>query len=176
MAEVEEEVSSYHSNRDSSKYANIKERISQVTRRNKHLKPKREANINLKYQYNKRLGELWKEFETRSDSLSDILQQNSSKTSMERRLIDRKQAEERFSKELSYYIFKFLATHFRTKFSSDVHLRQFSDDTVARKIIGKEVANHANNGLSWAMFHVSESTRKQVERYLQQKVSAMPDA
>jgi len=175
MAELEDEVEKYHSDRDSKKYENVKTRLSEVTKKNKLLKPIRAANIKLKKDYNARLSELWTEFEKRSDSLSDILQKNSSKNPSEKRLVDRKQAEQRFSKEMTDYACAHISRHYSRKFPNEVALRKFAEDKVASKILPKEVTNWAMSGQPWVMFHVSEQTKKQVEKYLAVRVADMPN-
>ena len=74
MAELEDEIKNYHSERSSKKYKNIQERIKGVTKATAELKPTRPANVERKAQINSRLAELWKEFEDRSESIVEILQ------------------------------------------------------------------------------------------------------
>ena len=75
MAELEEEIKRYHSDRTTNKYNNIRTRMSTLTKKMGTFKPGRLENQEVKAKHNKRLGELWKEFETRSDSMVEILEQ-----------------------------------------------------------------------------------------------------
>ena len=75
MAELEEEINKYHSDRTTNKYNNIRARMSTLTKKMGTFKPGRVENQEVKVKHNKRLGELWKEFETRSDSMVEILEQ-----------------------------------------------------------------------------------------------------
>ena len=75
MAELEEEINRYHSDRTTNKYNNIRTRMSTLTKKMGTFKPGRVENQEVKAKHNKRLGDLWKEFETRSDSMVEILEQ-----------------------------------------------------------------------------------------------------
>ena len=75
MAELEEEINRYHSDRTTNKYNNIRTRMSTLTKKMGTFKPGRVENQEVKAKHNKRLGELWKDFETRSDSMVEILEQ-----------------------------------------------------------------------------------------------------
>ena len=75
LAELEEEIEKYASERDTKKYANIKSRLSHITKEMKVLQATSPANVALKDQYNKRSAQLWTEFEARSDSLVEVLEQ-----------------------------------------------------------------------------------------------------
>ena len=75
MAELEEEINRYHSDRSTNKYNNIRTRMGTLTKKVCTFKPGRLENQEVKAKHNKRLGELWKEFETRSDSMVEILEQ-----------------------------------------------------------------------------------------------------
>ena len=75
MAELEEEMEWCYSDRTSQKYDNIKERMKLLTQILAAFKPGKPALEMVKSEYNSRLGELWKDFESRSDSLVENLQQ-----------------------------------------------------------------------------------------------------
>merc|ERR1712179_253141 len=75
MAELEEEIEKYASERSTKKYKNIQSRLTQITKEIKTLVATSPANKSLKDKYNARLVQLWTEFESRSDSLVDILKQ-----------------------------------------------------------------------------------------------------
>jgi hypothetical protein len=74
MAELEDEIEKYASERDTKKYANIQSRLSTVTKEMKVLQPPSQANIALGAKYNYRLIQLRKDFESRSDSLVEVLE------------------------------------------------------------------------------------------------------
>ena len=74
MAELEDEIEKYASERDAKKYANIQSRLSTVTKEMKVLQPPSQANITLGAKYNYRLIQLRKDFESRSDSLVEVLE------------------------------------------------------------------------------------------------------
>ena len=74
-AELEDEIEKYASERDTKKYANIQNRLSHITKEMKVLQPTSQANIALRVKYNERLTQLWKDFESRSDSLAEVLEQ-----------------------------------------------------------------------------------------------------
>ena len=75
MAELEEEIEKYSSERSTKKYKNIQARLTQITKEMKTFVATSPANKSLKNKYNARLVQLWTEFESRSDSLVDILKQ-----------------------------------------------------------------------------------------------------
>ena len=77
MAELEEEIERYDSDRTTTKYNNIKTRMSFLTKKVGAFKPGRLENQEVKDKHNKRLGDLWQKFETRSDSFSlvDFMEQ-----------------------------------------------------------------------------------------------------
>ena len=65
----------YHSERTSNKYKNIQERMPEVPKALASFRPTKENNQTVKTQHNYRLGKLWEEFEARSDSLAEMLEQ-----------------------------------------------------------------------------------------------------
>ena len=75
MDELEEEIKSYFSDRTSNKYKNIQERMVFLAENISTFKPSTSELDVVKTQYNSRLTELWKNFELRSDSLVERLQQ-----------------------------------------------------------------------------------------------------
>jgi len=79
MAELEEEIVRYLSDRNTNKYKNVQNRMITLTRQLSSFKPAREQNIKVKAKHNARLSELWQKFETRSDNLVDILEQQMTK-------------------------------------------------------------------------------------------------
>merc|ERR1712025_1062308 len=54
---------------------NIRTRMGTLTKKMAAFKPGRVENQEVRAKHNKRLGNLWKEFETRSDSMVEILEQ-----------------------------------------------------------------------------------------------------
>lgn len=170
MAELEEEVKSYHSNRDSKKYANIKKRLGEVTKENNGLQPTREANVKLKEKYNKRLAELWTQFESRSDSLAEILEQQvGSLSKSNRRLEMRQMMVESFRQQVLNFVVEFLVPQLGAKFSDMVELELFANKAVI-KVVDQEVNLFVKKGSPWSMFRVTDHTKQCVENYLLQKI------
>ena len=79
MAELEEEIIRYHSDRTTNKYDNVRKRMGDVTRQLSSFKPAREQNKIMKVKHNARLADKWQEFELRSDSLVEYLEQQMEK-------------------------------------------------------------------------------------------------
>ena len=110
MAELEEEIEKYASERSTKKYSNIQSRLVKITKEMKGLQPTSPANIALREKYNDRLTQLWKEFESRSDSLVEVLEQQmegvvveaSGKSSSQRNHELRKDAIEIYKQEIPY--------------------------------------------------------------------------
>ena len=75
MAELEEEMKRCYSDRTSEKYSNMKERMKMLTQILAAFKPGKPVLELMKTEYNRRLDELWKDFESRSDTLVENLQQ-----------------------------------------------------------------------------------------------------
>lgn len=75
MSELEEEIKRYNSDRTTNKYNNIRARMGSLTKKLSTFKPGRQENQDLKATHNKRLSDLWKNFENRSESLVDMLEQ-----------------------------------------------------------------------------------------------------
>merc|ERR1711874_790978 len=74
LAEVEDEMRRYNSNRDSNKYKNIKARLNTLTKDNSSLKPSQKLNKARKKKFDERLGLVWEQFENLSDPLSATLE------------------------------------------------------------------------------------------------------
>jgi len=164
MAELEEEIENYISERDTKKYENIKSRLSHITTQMKLLQPTRQANVSLKDQYNNRLAQLWTQFETRSDSLVEVLEQQ-----MERNLQPRKEAIDKFREEMILVV-KTILQKFRDRFNDEEELCAFSNWVVAKRVLDEEVNKFTKTGTSWNNFTVTSSTKQHVEVYLRKKM------
>jgi len=164
MAELEEEVENYHSERDTKKYKNIQSRLGHITKQMKLLQPTRQANVSLKDQYNNRLAQLWTQFETRSDSLVEVLEQQ-----MERNLQPRKEAIDKFREEMILVV-KTILQKFRDRFNDEEELCAFSNWVVAKRVLDEEVNKFTKTGTSWNNFTVTSSTKQHVEVYLRKKM------
>ena len=79
MSELEDEIKRYFSNRTMNKYKNIQLRLSTLTRENSSFKPSRDSNKEIMKKYLARLATLWQDFEARSESLADSLEQQMDK-------------------------------------------------------------------------------------------------
>ena len=177
MAELEDEIEKYASERDTKKYANIQSRLSTVTKEMKVLQPTSPANIALRAKYNERLTQLWKDFESRSDSLVEVLQQQmegatgetEGKSSSQKSLQTRKDAIEKYKVEITEVVKQFLQ-QFIGKFLDQKELCAFAVWVVGSKVLDQEVNVFTETGSSWSEFHVTPKTRKQVEVYLRGKM------
>ena len=67
MAELEDEVRKYASEGDTKKYANIRNRLINITKEMKVQQPTSQANIVLRVKYKERLTQLWKDFKSWSE-------------------------------------------------------------------------------------------------------------
>merc|ERR1719495_1789314 len=65
--EMEEEIKRYNSDRTTNKFNNIRARMGNLTKKLSTFKPGRQENQDLKATHNRRLGDLWKNFENRSE-------------------------------------------------------------------------------------------------------------
>lgn len=174
MAELEEEIVRYHADRDSNKYKNIRERMTEITKKLKDLKPTRDSTKKLKEDYNSRLAELWTVFESRSDSLFELLERqigrSSNGGSSQKRQEERKTAELAFKKDITSYIIGYLESEIGNKFEDVRELETFVGKVVEDKIMKTEVNAHIKKEAPWSAFKVDSSTRRQVENYLAQKM------
>merc|ERR1712096_406432 len=164
MAELEEEIENYHSERDTKKYENIQSRLSHTTKQMKLLQPTRQANVSLKDQYNNRLAQLWTQFETRSDSLVEVLEQQ-----MERNLQPKKEAIDKFRDEMIQVV-RTILQKFRDRFNDEEELCAFSKWVVDRRVLDEEINKFTKKGTSWNNFTVTSNTKQQVENYLRKKM------
>jgi len=170
MAELEEEIESYHSERDTKKYANIQSRLCDITKEMKNLKPTRSANILLRNKYNERLTVLWKDFEERSDSLVEALEkQMGTKTASQRNHEIRKEAIEKYEKDVIIFAQIFLH-QYREKFGSDKELSDFASWVIKNKVLEQEVNMFTKRRLAWENFHLTEKTKQTVQGYLSKKM------
>ena len=176
MAELEEEIEKYSSERSTKKYKNIQSRLTQITKEMKVLVVTSPANISLKEKYNARLAQLWTDFESRSDSLVEVLEQQmgttvgtSGKSNSQRNHDLRSEAVELYKKE----IFAFVETalqQYREKFEDDRELSTFAMWVVENKVLGMEINVFIKRGAPWKDFHVTSKTRDSVEAYLKTKM------
>lgn len=178
MAELEDEILKYHSERDSNKYTNIQARLSHITKENKQLQPTRQANIELKSQYNNRLAQLWTEFENRSDTLVEVLEKQvgggqgdagGSRTNSQKNLQLRKDAIDKYREDITRLVNTFLM-QFREKFEDDREICAFALWVVGSKVLDQEVNMFTKKGSPWSTFHVTTKTKNQVEEYLKSKM------
>jgi len=176
MAELEEEIEKYSSERSTKKYKNIQSRLTHITKEMKVLVVTSPANISLKEKYNARLAQLWTDFESRSDSLVEVLEQQmgttvgtSGKSNSQRNHDLRSEAVELYKKE----IFAFVETalqQYREKFEDDRELSTFAMWVVENKVLGMEINVFIKRGAPWKDFHVTSKTRDSVETYLKTKM------
>ena len=183
MAELEEEVKNYYSDRSTKKYKNIQTRLTVVTRERANLKPSCSHNVKILDDINKRLAELWKDFEDRSESVVDMLAKNmvgrggsNGRNDRERNLNVREEAIKKYEKEMIEFV-KMCLGGYQDKFRSGDDLNKFAVDVVRNKILGQEVNQWSKKvererGLSWAEFRVSGPSKKNVEDYLKKKMNS----
>merc|ERR1712106_140108 len=177
MAELEEEIEKYASERSTKKYSNIQSRLVKITKEMKGLQPTSPANIALREKYNDRLTQLWKEFESRSDSLVEVLEQQmegvvveaSGKSSSQRNHELRKDAIGIYKQEITGVVSAYLQ-HFEGKFQDDKELDAFSVWVVESKVLDQEVNMYTKKGAAWSDFRVTSKTKQQVEGYLRNKM------
>ena len=177
MAELEEEIEKYASERSTKKYSNIQSRLVKITKEMKGLQPTSPANIALREKYNDRLTQLWKEFESRSDSLVEVLEQQmegvvveaSGKSSSQRNHELRKDAIEIYKQEITGVVSAYLQ-HFKGKFQDDKELDAFSVWVVESKVLDQEVNMYTKKGAAWSDFRVTSKNKQQVEGYLRNKM------
>jgi len=177
MAELEEEIETYASERDTKKYSNIQSRLSHITKEMKVMQPTSPANTALRAKYNERLTQLWKDFESRSDSLVEVLQQQMEgaveetrgKTNSQKKLQARNDAIENYRVEITEVVKQFLQ-QFIEKFQDQKELCAFAVWVVDSKVLDQEVNVFTERGSSWSEFHLTPKTRNQVEIYLRGKM------
>ena len=178
MTELEEEIEKYHSERDSNKYINIQTRLIHTTKENKQLQPTRQANLDLKNQYNKRLAQLWTEFENRSDSLVEVLEkqvgggqgESGIRTNSQKNFQLRKDAIDKYREEITKIVINFLQ-QFSDKFEDNKELSSFAVWVVGSKVLDLEVNMFTKKNAPWSTFQVTSKTEQQVEAYLKTKMS-----
>ena len=175
MAELEEEIEKYSSERCTKKYKNVKTRLSQITKEMKVLVATSPAIISLKDKYNERLAQLWTQFESRSDSLVEVLQQQMGTASTMGPSSSRKNycmridAMELYKKEMIAYV-ETVLQQYRVKFEDDRELSTFAEWVVETKVLEIEIKLFTKKGAPWKDFHVTSKTREQVEIYLKSKM------
>jgi len=177
MAELEEEIERYASNRDTKKYTNIQARLIKITKEMKVLQPTSQANIALKIKYNERLTDLWKDFEDRSDSLVEELEKQMGDksedgnvmTNSQRHLASRKDAIERYKSNLVAHV-RTCLQGYKPKFTDDREIEAFADWVVSTKMLDQEVNQFIKKGLPWVNFNLTEKTKQQVVAYLKGKM------
>ena len=151
MEELEEEISNYYSNRTSTKHANIKERIVKIT---KDLQKLKLSTNNTPLQ--KRLAELWKEFENRSESLVEIFrkQQDQGASPVKMRL----KMKERYEEKLIEIVEEIFKKHKIGNKNAATIVRQ--------KILPAEVKAHEKAKKDWKDFKVSLATQAAVKKFV----------
>jgi len=187
MAELEEEINKYHSDRTTNKYNNIRARMSTLTKKMGTFKPGRVENQEVKVKHNKRLGELWKEFETRSDSMVEILEQqmgappstsgreeetlgSSGGRGDDRKGEARKAAVEKYRLDLTQHVKTLLERNYGAKFVQDEASR-YATYLVKEKYLNAEVNQFTKKGAPWSEFKLTEKTKEAVKKHLDTKMS-----
>jgi len=184
MAELEDEIKLYYSQKNTNKYNNIKQRIRELTDKVQKFKPSSPPNQQQKKTFNARLFALWKEFEDRAENIVEILERevnppapkpDSEKTTSQRRLDMRKEATERYKQSLIGQVRNYLET-FRDKFGDEEELNKFSHIIVEKKLLNPEVNAftkkiETGRSKSWEEFVVSKDTMENVKKYLIQKMN-----
>ena len=152
MAELEEEVKNYYSNRTSTKHANIKARIVKITKDLQKLK----LSIN-NTPLQKRLTDLWEEFETRSESLEEIFRKQQEQAEELSPVKMRLKMMERFEQELIEIV--------RGVFK-EYKIRSKDAGTIVRKkILPEEVKAFEKTKRDWRDFKVSQESREAVKKF-----------
>ena len=169
--ELEEELTRYHSDNTSRKYSQIRQRLKEATELEKRMALKGIQNEMV----HERICQLWKNFESKSYPLSQILELEVKSKTSEKRLVERQNAVKEVCKELTIHVFQFLLVNHSRKFLSNRHLCEFAEITVRNKIVDKEIEVFLKSGRPWTMFHMNERMKNQVVTYLKQKMKEMED-
>ena len=159
MAELEEEVKNYYSNRTSTKHANIRARIVKITKDLQKLQlPTNTTPLQ------KRLTVLWEEFENRSESVVEILrkQQEEEVSPVKMRLKKNTEVEakERYEQDLIGIVKGIFKERKITMGSKDVAT------IVRKKILPKEVDAFEKTQMDWRDFKVSRKTQEAVKCFV----------
>jgi len=186
MAELEEEINRYHSDRTTTKYNNIRSRMGTLTKKIIAFKPGRVENEEVKARHNNRLGNLWKEFEMRSDSMVEILEQQMGASGREGEAVTssggtqgrgddrkgeaRKTAVEKYKTDLTKHVKTLLECNYAGKFVQDEASR-YATYLVKEKYLNAEVNQFTKKGAPWSEFKLTEKTKEAVKKHLDSKMS-----
>ena len=185
MAELEEEIRRYYSQKTTVKHKNIQQRLTELTRKLASLSPTTSSNKEKKKNFNERLTVLYNEFEERSESVVEILERemesssnsskpDSEKTKSQKKLELRKAAKENYKRDLEKIVNELL-NPYDIKFTNHDEIKFFSSWVVENKFLEPEV-NAFMTKLSkdstktWIDFSVTNETRNSVSKYLIQKM------
>lgn len=183
LAEVEDEMRRYNSNRDSNKYLNIKARLNNLTKENSSLKPSQKLNKTRKKEFDDRLGLVWEQFENLSDPLSATLERQlgygEPSSRGEQRQLARETAVNRYKKSMRRFVMEKMEQYSYKNKELSYSQVQIGDEEefmklcnyVMEKIVKEEVNSHVKRGESWDRFHLTSSTKNQVIQYTIQKMA-----
>ena len=163
MAELEEEIVRYNSERTTNKYKNVQERLGDLTKKLASFRPAKQENVTVKQQHNERLGKLWKDFEARSDSLSQLLEQQMEPeggAGSGRKLEVRKAAVEAYRLELVGVVAAVLEREYGHKFLKD-EARMCGEFLVKDKYLNPEVSGLAGCGFSYRTLIAGEQLHQE---------------
>lgn len=128
----------------------------------------------MKSSHNSRLEHLWRKFEARSDSLSEMLEMQMEGESKPRVAmgsgVTKEEALEAFKEELATHMVQMLKADYASKFEMEVEMKQFADDLVKKKIIPVQVAQFTKKEAPWANLKVSDEIKKAAGKYLKEKM------
>jgi hypothetical protein len=187
MAELEEEIARYNSERTTRKYKNVQERLTEITKKLAVFRPAVAENVAVKAKHNKRLGSLWKEFESRSDSLVETLEQQMGEAAggatsrkgetaavaggaSDRKGEERKAAVETYRQALTKYVQELLEREHKGCFPEPDGAARFADKQVRDKYLSPEVNTYTKKGAPWNMFQVTERTKEAVKKHIKSKM------
>ena len=182
MAELEDEIKQYYSQRSTKHYKNIKERLRELTNKVGKLKPTSSHNKELKTKYSDRLTHLWNDLEERAESVVEILEKEiestskpeSQRTASERNLEVRNGSIESYKNDLVKFVGDFVGT-FAEKFQDKKELDYFSSWYAEHKFLEPEVNQfikkmQRGHAKTWIDFVLSRETMDSVKKYLVQKM------
>lgn len=170
MSELEDEIKRYYSDRTTNKYKNIQLRLSTLTRENSSFKPSRDSNKEIMKKYSARLATLWQDFEARSESLADSLELQMDKPVPVNKEMEKEIAVRNYRKELVTYVEELLIRDFRERFTSVKSIGKWAESEVDKKYLPAEEKSYVKRGGSWAMFKLTDKTKKAVEDNIAKKI------
>jgi len=122
--------------------------------------------------YSARLATLWQDFETRSDSLAEALEQQMDKTKSVpvSKETEKEMAVRKYRKELVTHVEELCKNEFRAKFDSEEKIGKFAEESVDKKYLPAEVKSHEAKKGPWKMFRLSERTKEAVKDNIKKKM------